>query len=161
MSSKFRRGTGGPGGTPLKEYGDPNTFGLAIAEKLAASGLTKDEYVQIAKNFKADETRFNDYIRYFKKEKFNIVLENGRYVYKTESSNSLGSTLTQAASSGELPAKNVVENILHKIDPKRNEIDEDVLKRAIEDFYASEDRKLNPDWWELTKINLIEWSTKG
>ncbi|MBU5612871.1 hypothetical protein [Geomonas azotofigens] len=84
MSDEFRRGTGGPGGRPLKEYGKLGTFGLAIAQKLAATGLTEADYIQIARQFKADETRFYAYIRYFKNEKFNIILENGRYVDKTE-----------------------------------------------------------------------------
>lgn len=84
MSDEFRRGTGGPGGRPLQEYGKPNTFGLAIAQKLAATGLTEAEYIQIARQFKANETRFHAYLRYFKSERFNIILQNGRYVDKTE-----------------------------------------------------------------------------
>ena len=162
MSSNFRRGTGGPGGSPLKEYGKPNTFGLAVAEKLAVSGLTEAEYVQIAQKFNTDVKRFKDYIRYFKDERFNIVLENGRYVDKTEPSNSsYSSTLTQVASNGEIPTREDIENILSGIAPKKIEVDEEALKHAIEFSFASEKRKLKLDWWKITKKNLVEWSKKG
>lgn len=64
-------------------------------------------------------------------------------------------------SHGEIPTSEEVEKNLYKIDPKRNGIDEEALKRAIEFSFASENRKLKPDWWEITKRNLVEWSKKG
>lgn len=85
-----RRGTGGI--VPLKAYGRPGTFGCAVAEKLAVTGLTEAEYVQIAQKHGTSQNRFKAYIDYFKEQGFNIVLENGRYVEKTESSVFLGSS---------------------------------------------------------------------
>lgn len=74
------RGTGRT--VPLYMYGRPNTFTLALAEKLASTGLTEAEYVHIAQKFGTSVKRFNAYIRYFRQEGFNIVLENGRYVQR-------------------------------------------------------------------------------
>jgi len=154
MSSSHRRGTGGPGGTPLKEYGRPNTFGLAVAQKLAVTGLTEAEYVQIAQRFKAKE-RLKQNIRYFKEQGFNIVLENGRYVDKTESPKpSCSSTLTQVASNGEVPTREEIEKILSGIAPKGKEIDEDVLKSAVEYVFLLDGRTLKSNWWEIAKVNL-------
>jgi len=78
-----RRGTGGI--VPLKAYGRPGTFGCAVAEKLAETGLTEAEYVQIAQKFGTSQNRLKAYVEYFKEQGFNIVLENGRYVEKAES----------------------------------------------------------------------------
>jgi len=75
------RGTGGS--VHLSVYGRPGTFGLALAEKIAASGLNESEYVHIAQQYKKSTTRFKDYIRYYIDQGFNLVLENGRYVDKT------------------------------------------------------------------------------
>jgi hypothetical protein len=60
-----------------------------------------------------------------------------------------------------LPTREEVKNILSGIAPKGKEVDEEALKRAIEFSFASEKRKLKPDWWEITKRNLVEWSKKG
>jgi hypothetical protein len=38
------------------------------------------------------------------------------------------------------------------------EVHEDDLKDAVESTFAKQGRKLQPDWWEVTKINLKEWS---
>jgi len=75
------RGTSGT--VPLKKYGRPNSFVLAVAEKLATTGLTEAEFVKMAHNFKTDVKRFKAHIRYFEKEGFQFVLlENGRYLQK-------------------------------------------------------------------------------
>lgn len=91
------RGTGGS--VPLKSYGRPGTFGLTIAEKLATTGITEAEYVQIAQRFGTSQNRFKAYIEYFKGQGFNIISENGRYVEKNEPSNVIdSSTQTQSQS---------------------------------------------------------------
>lgn len=65
--------------------------------------------------------------------------------------------LSSGTFSGETPSKEAVENILRSAG---GEADEDTLKEAIEDFFEKEKRTLRPDWWEITKKNLLEWSKK-
>lgn len=158
MSSNFRRGTGGPGGTPLKEYGKPNTFGLAIAQKLAATGLTEAEYVQIAQRFKAKE-RLKQHIRYFKSEGFNITLENGRYVDKTEPSLSLGpSTPTQVFLNGEIPTKEDIDLAESQLRKNPDEIIgiETVLDQ-VEINFKKAGKSLKENWREITRKNIEIW----
>lgn len=75
------RGTGGT--VPLKSYGHPNSFQLAVAGKLAATGLTEEEYSQfVQKMGKTKCISLKRYVNFFTNEGFTIVLENGRYVQK-------------------------------------------------------------------------------
>jgi hypothetical protein len=75
------RGTSGT--VPLEKYGLPGTFGLAVAEKLATTGITESEYIQFVQKIgKKKCIPLKGYIRYFTKEGFNIILENGRFVQK-------------------------------------------------------------------------------
>lgn len=77
------RGTGST--VPLNKYGRPGTFGLAVAEKLATTGLTEAEYTQfVQKMGKKKCISLKKYIKYFTNEGFNIVLENDRYVQKSD-----------------------------------------------------------------------------
>lgn len=94
MRENFRRGTGRT--VPLNIYGRPGTFGRAVAEKLAATGLIEAEYVQIAQQFKIKGVkRFKAYIKYFIDQGFNIVLENGRYFWHKEENSSFAGSSTQ------------------------------------------------------------------
>jgi hypothetical protein len=63
----------------LTEVYQGNTFVSAVAAALATKGLTKEEYMRIAKVFGTSQARFAAYINHFKKKGFNIVLEGGRY----------------------------------------------------------------------------------
>lgn len=79
MTEFTNRGTGGT--VPLKVYGRPYSFQLAVAEKLAATGLTEAEHVQLAKKHgKTKWISLKRYIYFFEKEGFKFVLENGRYI---------------------------------------------------------------------------------
>lgn len=62
---------------------------------------------------------------------------------------------------GEVPTREEIEKILRGIAPKGIEIDEGTLKSAVERTFSSDGRPLKPGWWEITKINLMEWSKKG
>ncbi|MEW6326065.1 MAG: hypothetical protein AB1487_00465 [Thermodesulfobacteriota bacterium] len=70
-------------------------------------------------------------------------------------------TLAKASSNGEIPTREKIGKILGEIAPRGKEIDEEVLKSAIKITFALDGRKLRPDWWEVTKKNLDEWSKKG
>lgn len=63
----------------LTEVCQKNTFVSALAAALATKGLTKEEYVRIAKVFGTSQTRFAAYINHFRKKGCNIVLEGERY----------------------------------------------------------------------------------
>lgn len=62
------------------------------------------------------------------------------------------------SSPGEVPTKEDVEKILR---PLGGASDEDHFKAAVVATFTREGRTLNPNWWEITKRNLIEWSKKG
>jgi hypothetical protein len=62
------------------------------------------------------------------------------------------------SSQGEIPSRDYVERILRLLG---GEADENKFKRTIEAAFAKEGRMLSPDWWIITKKNLIEWSRKG
>jgi hypothetical protein len=57
----------------------------------------------------------------------------------------------------EIPTREDVERILR---PLGGEVTEDVFKAAVAVDFAKKGRMLNPNWWEITKRNLIEWSKK-
>lgn len=82
------------GTSPLREFGKSGSFKRTLAEKLAATGLTKKEYEQIAQQMGTAEYRFTEYISHFKQNGYNIVeskLEKGRFVEEKELSNLAGS----------------------------------------------------------------------
>lgn len=58
---------------------------------------------------------------------------------------------------GESPIREEVESVLRNIG---REVHEDVLKKTLETAFVKSGRKLRPDWWKITKKNLIEWSKK-
>ena len=58
----------------------------------------------------------------------------------------------------ENPTKEEVEQILRS---RGGEAKEDVFKADVTAKYAKEGRELSPNWWEITKRKLIEWSKKG
>jgi hypothetical protein len=62
---------------------------------------------------------------------------------------------------GEIPIKEEIEMSYRRIAQVGKEIDENFLKGAIEMDFMSKGRRLKTDWWEITKINLEEWSKKG
>jgi hypothetical protein len=55
---------------------------------------------------------------------------------------------------GEIPSREEIEKILSGIAPKGKEIDEDVLKSAVEYAFSLDGRTLKSNWWEITKVNL-------
>lgn len=57
----------------------------------------------------------------------------------------------------EIPTREEIEKILITIG---REAHVDVLENALESYYAKERRTLSPDWWEVTKKNLDEWTKK-
>lgn len=57
----------------------------------------------------------------------------------------------------EIPTKEDVERVLR---PFRGEATEDVFKAAVVVDFAKKGRTLKPNWWEITKINFVEWSKK-
>ena len=59
---------------------------------------------------------------------------------------------------GEIPTREDVERVLR---PRGGEASEDVFKAAVVADFAEKGRTPNPNWWEITKRNLIEWSKKG
>lgn len=59
---------------------------------------------------------------------------------------------------GEIPTREEVKQILRSLG---GEADEDVFKAAVVVDFAKRGRTLNPNWWEITKRNLIEWSKEG
>ncbi|HPC33900.1 MAG TPA: hypothetical protein PLG94_17515 [Smithellaceae bacterium] len=63
-----------------------------------------------------------------------------------------------ADSEGEIPSRNEIEAIMRNIG---REVHEDILKETVKTVFATQKRKLRPDWWEITKKNLEEWSKKG
>lgn len=65
--------------------------------------------------------------------------------------------LSSGTFSGETPSKEEIEKILRSVG---GETDENTFKEEIKDFFEKEKRTLRPDWWEITKKNLIEWSKK-
>lgn len=67
----------------LSQVGRIGSFGRAIAEKLATSGLTEAEYIAIATEHSANTKRFKEYAKYYQKEGYNIVTEGGKLVDKT------------------------------------------------------------------------------
>lgn len=153
------RGTCGT--VPLNAYGRPGTFGLAVAEKLAATGLTEDEYVIIAQKFGTSEKRFKAYIRFFIQEGFNIVLENGRYVQKDESSN-LASSLspTQAPSKNEIPTKEDFEFAYRELTCFGETISIDSVLDQIETNTKKKGHLFNSNWRMITEENILIWSKK-
>jgi hypothetical protein len=72
------RGTGKT--VALAIYGRLNTFTRAIAHEIATVGLNESEYIHIAETFSADTKRFLAYIKFYRKEGFNVVLRDGRYI---------------------------------------------------------------------------------
>jgi|GEM_PF-4239310 len=141
---------------PLDKCGRDGTFKRALAENLATTGLTEAEYVQIAKKMRKADYRFKAYIKHFIEKGYDIEeLENGRYVEKKEPSKSASSsTLTQVPLNGEIPTREEIEKVLSGIAPKGKEIDEDVLKSAVEYAFSLDGRTLKSNWWEITKENL-------
>lgn len=152
----------GSGGTvPLNEYGRPGTFGLAVAEKLAATGLNEAEYVIIAQKFGTNEKRFKAYIRYFIQEGFNIVLENGRYVQKEESSYLTGSlSPTQAPSKSEIPTKVDFESAYKALTCPGETISIDSVLDQIEINAKKKGHLFNNNWRMITEENIMIWSKK-
>jgi predicted Zn-dependent protease len=64
----------------MKAYGRAETFTLAIARQIATKGITKDEYIVIANEYGASTKRFAAYIAFYKKQGFNLMLNNDRYI---------------------------------------------------------------------------------
>ena len=61
----------------------------------------------------------------------------------------------RGSSSGEYPSR---EDAIKILRPLRGEAHEDAFKVAVETSFAKEGRTLSPDWWEVTKKNMLEWS---
>jgi hypothetical protein len=80
------------------------------------------------------------------------------YAESSVNSESSKKHIKNTDSSGEIPTREDVGKILH---PLGGEADEDVFKAATVATFTKEGRTLNPNWWEITKKNLIEWSKKG
>lgn len=76
--------------------------------------------------------------------------------YKNDISCEIGysSSMLRAVSKEELPTREEVLKSLRGIAPKGKEIDEDVLKSAVEFAFAQEGRTLKPNWWEIIKCEL-------
>lgn len=161
-TSRHRRGTGGPGGTPLAEYGRPGTFGLAVAQKLAASGITEAELVQLAQERgKTKWLPFRRYIDYFKEEGFKIVLENGRYVDKTGPSQSTGaSTPMQIVINGQIPTKDDFESAYRMLARPGQSISIDAVLDQIETNTRNKILTLQNNWRMITEENIKIWSKK-
>ena len=66
--------------------------------------------------------------------------------------------VTEMSNVCELPTRKDIEEVLR---PLGGEATEDIFKATVVSDFTKEGRKLNPNWWEITKRNLIEWSKKG
>jgi len=161
----FRRGTGGPGGTPLKEYAKPGKtgdFGRDLIEKLTGPGLNEDEYIQIAKKHGKSEKRFEAYIKYYRDQGFNIVeLSKGCYVDKTEASNASGSsTPKQVVTNDQIPTKEDFESAYRMLTRPGDSISMDVVFNQIEVNAKKEGKLLRSDWRMIMENNIGTWSKK-
>ncbi|KAF0159548.1 MAG: hypothetical protein FD159_489 [Syntrophaceae bacterium] len=67
---------------------------------------------------------------------------------------------TSTPPAGEIPTREEIKKILGEIAPEGREVDEDSLKSRIEVTFKLKNRMLMPDWWEITKKNLLDWSNK-
>jgi hypothetical protein len=63
----------------LPEQFRENTFVRALATALATTGLSREEYIRIARAFKKRDDRFSAYIKFFRDKGNNIVQEGDRY----------------------------------------------------------------------------------
>jgi|GEM_PF-5978359 len=159
-----------------------HTTGTRVAriDELLLTGATKEEMISdlVKKKLSPNEQKAESLVKrhlYGLKTKLGgkennahgVPIKNSAGIYKfdiEEMEKIIGNIVSsrdQPQGDCWLPTREEVKNILSGIAPKGKEVDEETLKRAIEFSFASEKRMLKPDWWETTKMNLVEWSKKG
>lgn len=144
-----------------------------IIDEMFLTGATKQDVAQhlikkgISKrDIKTTLARVQRHIDHLRKEEHMLPLEkdsNGVWRFHIKTSDEtdeekLQKKYDKSQSMDEIPTREEIEKIMRIIG---REVQENVFKQALEADFAQQGRKLQADWWEITKENLIEWSRKG